>query len=180
MARPRSRVRGAKTFRRILRGMPDAMRNELAGEMQQGGAELLAAMRSRAPRGATGKLASGLTAKVYPRYLRLRVGYIGKRVNSRLFYARILEFGRRAQTVSVSRLNKGGRQAWRSRIRARQARLSRKPHDLVSVYQLRVKPLAPRRFVYGPLTNLRVVFGRRLRGAWDRALKSIAGANGND
>lgn len=160
-----STIKGSRSFRRILRAMPSVMRDQLVGELDRGGREILGAMQARAGRSRTGNLLRNLSLKLYPKSLRMRVGFVGKRANSRAFYARILEGGRRAQVVSVTRRKVAGSTLKDGRRVAHPA------------YSLRVTPLPARRFVYGPLTDLRAVFGRRMRGIWERALKAIGGGN---
>lgn len=169
-----SRVKGIISTRRLLKRIPDAIRDELATTIRGAGPELQNAIVARAPRGATGRLIAGISWKFYAATLRLSVGFVGKRTNQKLFYARILEFGRRAQTVTVHRLNKKHRKEWVGRIGAGTARGSVKPADLGTTYSLRVKALKPRRFVYSPTTNLRNVMNQRLNGIWDRALKRVS------
>lgn len=160
-----SRVKGIISTRRLLRRVPDAVKQELAQVMTSAGPELTNLMRGRAPHGATGRLAEGLNWKFYASSLKLVVGFIGKRVNERLFYARILEFGRKAQTVSVSRRRRGAQKLTRNK----------RAEDIVAVYRLKVRPLQPRRFVYSKTGNVRAVMRRRLNGIWDRVLTKLAG-----
>lgn len=171
-----SRIKGIISTRRLLKRVPDAIRDELASTIRAAGPELQNAIVARTPRGKTGRLVAGVSWKFYAATLRLVVGFVGRPTNRKLFYGRILEFGRRAQTVTVHRLSKKHRKQWVGRIGAGTARGSAKPTDLGSTYRLRVKALQPRRFVYSPTTNLRVVMNRRLNGIWDRALKRVSGA----
>ena len=167
-----SKVRGSKGFRRLLRNLPEAMRAELAKTMDAGGSELEAAIKARARR-RTGRLIAGITKRMYPKTLKLRVGFLGTpRGRAKLFYAWILEFGRKGRIVSATRRKVGVNTGLRGG--------RKKSEDIAATYPLRITPLAPRRIVTGPLTDLRVVFGRRMRGIWDRALRSIAGVDGND
>jgi hypothetical protein len=150
-----SRFRGGKSAKRLVKNIPDAMRAELAQALDEGGNELLAAMRARAPR-RTGKLESGIQKKVYPKTLRLRVGlFAATRRKLGLFYAHILEYGRKAQTVTISRGPRAGA-------------------------KMRVTALPERHFITGPLGGPRVVFRRKLKGVWERVLKQAAGGVGND
>ena len=86
-----SRVKGARKVKRLLAGIEPAMREEILGVMEAGGRELLTAMISQAP---SSRVRAALSLKVLPKSLRVRVGLIGKATNQRLFFARILEFGR--------------------------------------------------------------------------------------
>lgn len=147
-----SKIKGVRSARRLMKRIPAGMREELAQEMRAAGVELAGAMQARAPR-RTGKLAAAITWRFYQATLRLRVGYIGKPVNRRLFYAHILNYGRKAKTVQAKRRTKSGK---------------------ISTYAMRVTALAPRRFVTGPLTDLRAAFNRRLKGIWARVLQRVA------
>lgn len=160
-----SKVRGAISVRRLLQRAPDAVRAEIASTLTQAAPVLEGAMVARAPRGKTGRLIAGLGWKFYPKTLRLVVGFIGVRLNRKLFYARIVEGGRRAQVVTVQR-----RKVGRSGLRHRR----KKFEDIASTYQLRVKAREPHHFVYTPETNLRSFLATRLNGIWDRALRRIA------
>ncbi len=94
-----SRVRGALRVRNILRSLPDECQQMLVQELEAAGPKVLQRARSEAPR-RTGALKEGLGFKVYPRLGQLIVGIYGSKQKVRdLFYGRILEFGRRAQTV---------------------------------------------------------------------------------
>ena len=86
-----SRVQGARKVKRLLKAIEQAMRLEVMGAMEAGGRELLAKMKAEAP---SSRVKAALTIKVLPKTLRVRVGLIGKATNRRLFFARILEFGR--------------------------------------------------------------------------------------
>jgi hypothetical protein len=91
---------------------------------------------------------------VSKRSLRLRVGLIGRPLNRRLFFARILEIGRRAQTVNVRRsTSRGG----------------------ISSYQMRVRAMAPRPSIQSVRVKaIRDTLGGTLRGFWDRTLAQAA------
>lgn len=133
------------------------MRQELVDALEVGGNELYRAIYARAPQGKTGKLRAAINKKVYPKTLRLRVGFLGVGKGSRttVVYARILEFGRKAQSVPIRRGPRAGA-------------------------TMNVGAIAPRRFVYGPLTDIRRVMGNRLRDVWTKVLKKAAAGAGND
>ena len=86
-----SRVKGVRKVKRLLKAIEPAMRIEIMDAMQEGGRELLAKMRAESP---STRVTAALAVKAYPKTLRVRVGLIGKALNRRLFFARILEFGR--------------------------------------------------------------------------------------
>lgn len=77
------------------------MRDEMVSVLTAAGRDLSASMAAAAPalqvphRGrAAGALRAAFGFKVYPKFLKLRVGLLGKRLNQDFFYARIIEFGR--------------------------------------------------------------------------------------
>lgn len=139
------RVKGDKAFTKLIGRLPDMVREEIREQMNRTGEEQLARMQSEAPV-RTGALRGGLSAKVTPSGLRLKVGLVGKPINRKLFYGRIVEFGRKGQTVRARRA--GG-----------------KP------YLLRIKGMAPRPFVYN--VNREAIYAP-FRAIWDRALANAA------
>lgn len=139
----RSRVVGAASYRRLLKRLPEAATNQLRELLVAAGPKLIALMRSRLPT-RTGKLNAALDAKVTPSTLTLKLGLLTKALGSRFFYGHILDVGRRAQTVTVTRLHRGARSTWANRIAAGSARARSKPADLSSTYQLRVKAMKGR------------------------------------
>lgn len=149
-----SAIRGSKSFRRLLRGLPEAMRTEMADVLRKTGPAAAAIIEQRV--GATtkrrsGALLAGVKFKVFPKTLRLQAGYLGTKAGrAKLFYARILDLGRKAQTVNVTR------------------RKNAKP------YQMKVRAIVAKRFVTGSISPLRQAVGVRLNGIWDRAVRRIA------
>lgn len=98
----------------------------------------------------SGRLEKGAKWKVFPRTLRLQVGFLGtKTARSKLFYARILDLGRKAQTVTIKRGKRSGT-------------------------RLHLSAIAPKRFVTGGIGNVRDAINLRLRGVFDRALRRIS------
>jgi hypothetical protein len=175
----RRRVRGDRSFRRLLKQMPDAIRTEMLDMLDKTGDEILAVQRGAAPV-RTGAVRNALSKRLQTGLVRLRVGLVGKAVNRRLFYARIIEVGRKAKTVDVVR----GGLAAAANVRAAGGR-SKKYKALAvrmgtpGAYTLDVKPRAPHPFIVSPATNeIRNTMGGRLRGYWDRVLqKASAGAS---
>ncbi len=154
-----SRVRGVARVRSLLGRIEPAIRDEIARELRDVGGSLLSSMEDAAPV-RTGRFERALSLRLYEKTLKLSVGLIGKPANRRLFYARILEFGRKAQTVTVQRRTANGS---------------------ISTYALHVRGLPPRHTVFSPRTALRQAFNGRIKGIWDRALqKAASGATGND
>lgn len=123
LARSKSRVVGASKVRKLLRRLPDKMREEIVSALNEAGPKLLGRARGEAPR-RSGALASALAFKVYPRTLRLRLGLLTKRLNRDYFYGHILEVGRKAQTKTVRRRTSNG----------------------VIQYALRISPISPGRY----------------------------------
>jgi hypothetical protein len=160
------RVRGDRNFRNLLRRLPETVKLEVADAMDAGGTEMLEAQQAGVPR-RFGRLAAGLSKRLLRGSLRLRVGLIGKPTNRRLFYGRIVEFGRKAQTVSVNRFKPGARRAGYGPKARRGA---------VSSYQMRVPAMAPRPFMWTQRTReLRDTLGGRVTRIWERALRRAAG-----
>jgi hypothetical protein len=170
-----SRVRGVGTVRALLRKLPDAGKDEILVEMNLAGRDLAGAMRGRTPF-RTGALQAAIGYRVLTGAVRLIVGIISTpKGRSKLFYGRVLNFGRPGQgkpdVVQVRRLRAGGRAAWTDQIRAGTASPSAKPSRLVSTYAMRVGKIPAMRFVTGRYPELRRRLGDNLRAIWDRALK---------
>ena len=164
--RPRSRVRGSKAFRRLLKQIPDAVAKQMLGVLDQGGRSLRTIMRARAPLGKTGRLRAAIDYRVYPKSLRLRVGQLS-RSKKAPFYLRIQDLGRKAQTVTVDRRKVGVNSGLRHG--------RKKSEEVASRYLLRVRAMKPKRFISGGFPDLRATIGTGLRGIWDRSLRTIAG-----
>jgi len=144
----RRRIRGDRAFKKLIRRMPEAIREEMVSQLDEAGDQILAAQRAAAPR-RTGALASGLSKRLYPRSLRLRVGLIGKAINRKLYYGRIVQSGRKAQTVTARRSTASG----------------------VSSYQLRVRAMPGRPFVHSERAkSIRNTLGGRLKDFWNKVL----------
>lgn len=172
-----SGLRKSKRFRRLLRGLPEAMRSQLVGVLERGGPILQGAMRVRAPK-RTGFGVQGIKYRVYPKSLRLRVGLIDTPAGrAKRFYMRIQDLGRRAQTVTVRRRRRVASE-FDPRGILRTGRGNRKrAEDIVATYQMRVRAMAPKRFVTGKYPELRRAIGGALRGIWTRALNTLAGGS---
>lgn len=158
MPAQRSRVRGDKGFRKVLQQLPDAARKEMADVMRGIGVELVEIMQADAPKGKTGKLRQSITYKLAERSLRLRVGLITKRRGTfEPFYGRFVEFGRKAQVVNVTR-RKG-----------------------TAPYQMKVRAMAPRPYVYKRRPEVRAILRTRLQNYWSHVLSAAAeGASFDD
>lgn len=149
-----SGVKGAARTRRLLKRLPDTLRDELGRDMVRAGPQILAAARGGAPR-RTGQLQQLLTWRFYARTLRLRVGLLTAGARRGGWYGRILESGRKAQTVQVKRRTANG----------------------VIAYALRVSPIAGARYdiVEGRVRRFaRGLLGPRLNAIFDRALRKAS------
>jgi hypothetical protein len=111
--------------------------------------------------------------------MRLQVGLIGKPINRRLFYGRIVQFGRKAQTVTVARrgvfaktIPLGGRMNKYKAV-ALKNRIS-------GTYRMRVRAMAARPFVFSPRTELRAAINKRIRDFWEGALRRAAQGASDD
>lgn len=163
----RADLRGARRVKRLFRGLPDAMRDDLARVLERGGRLIVAEMQRRAPK-RTQALAAGISERVLRTTLRLRAGLIGTpRGRAKLFYGRIQDLGRKAQTVTVKRhIGNRGRFLFKGRERVQD----------FSIYKMRVRAMAPKRFITGRFPELRRIVRDQLKGTWERALRVIGNA----
>lgn len=161
------RVRG--NFKSLLKRLPDSVAEEFRQQLDRTGKTMLQRARSRVPV-RTGALKAGLSYKVLPKTLKLKVGLVGKPVNRRLWYGRIVEFGRKAQTVVVNRSGRAtsfSGHKWKRRALAA---------GVKGFYQLRVRAMQPRKFVY---SVTREQLYRPFQKIWGKALHR-AGQGAND
>lgn len=155
----RSRLKGAKGVRRLMRALPDNMRAELVHVMQDAGPKLARQMQGRAPR-RSGALAAGIKWRVQPKALKMQVGLLGtKRGRAKLFYGYILNYGRKAKTVLARRRTATG---------------------AISRYSLRVRAYPAQHFVTGAMPDLRRALETRLRAVWDRVIDRAARGAGDE
>lgn len=151
-----ARWKGLRKVRQTLKRLPDEVRGEMIVEFNQVGPEFVARIQGRTPL-KTGALRSGIKFRVLPRVPKLQVGILGTpSARSKLFYGRILEFGRKAQTKEAKRRGPGGAR---------------------STYTINVGSIAPKRFVTGAMPDLRKRVGDSLRRTYERALRKAAGAS---
>lgn len=156
MAYRKKRVQGAASVRRVMKNLPDAMRDEMVDVLEEGSIELQRLVVAATPR-RTGSLRAGIKRRVLKQSLRMQVGLLGtKKGRARLFYGRILDLGRKAQTVNVTRRKNA------------------------APYLMRVRGIQAKRFVTGRYPDVRAVIGRKLRGIWERALPKAAGGGSDD
>ncbi|WP_076071724.1 HK97 gp10 family phage protein [Sphingomonas montana] len=176
------RVKGAAGVRKLLRALPDAARDGMADVLDDYGSKVLAAMRQDVAY-KTGFLRSRLSKNLSRKSLRLKVGFIGKRANGAIklrgdqfvgkqFYGRFIEFGRKAQTVTVRRRRAGGKGLRNGK---------KKAEDIAATYQLRVRAQGARPFVFKKRAALRGGLTTSLNTYWDDVLTAAAsGASFDD
>ena len=110
MAR-RSTVRGAASFRRLLKRLPDSATEQLKTFLNAAGPILAEQMKSGLPvltsprpDRTPGALRASISYKVTPSTLNLKVGTLSAKLGrSSLFYGHILDTGRKAKNVKVTR-----------------------------------------------------------------------------
>lgn len=170
---PKRRIRGDRAFKRLIGKLPETVKGEMVVELNVLGRDQLARERSLVAK-RSGKLGNALSFKVLPATLKLKVGLLGKPINKKLFYGRIIEFGRKSKVVDVVR---GGLS---SRVRAAGGRSNRYKAlaarmGVKGSYKLKVRAMAPRHFVY---TTTRDQLAAPFRNIWQRALgRAAAGAS---
>lgn len=147
-----SKLKGHRQFRRVVQQMPDAAREEIVEAFGRAGLRAQAAMRARAKH-KTGALQQGVKYKVLPKSLRLQVGLLGtKRGRSKLFYGFVLDKGREAQTVTISRGKRAGK-------------------------KMKVSQIIGDRFVSGEYPDLRDSVVREVKPLFNRILARIGGGS---
>ena len=111
MSARRSSIKGAASFKRLLRALPDTANSRLVGFLNDAGPVLAGIMQSQLPvlssprpNRTAGALRDSIKYKVTPKTLNLKVGEISKR--DILFYGHILDVGRKAKNVKVTRGSK--------------------------------------------------------------------------
>ncbi|WP_174286635.1 HK97 gp10 family phage protein [Sphingomonas bacterium] len=109
----RSTIKGAASFKRLIKALPDTANKRLIGFLNDAGPVLVGVMQSQLPVLASprpnrtaGALRDSIKYKVTPTTLNLKVGQIAKR--DVLFYGHILNVGRKAKTVPIRRGPRAG------------------------------------------------------------------------
>lgn len=104
----RSTIKGAASFRRMLKALPDSANRQIVGFLTDAGPVIAGKMqglvpilRTPRPHRTAGAARASISWKVTPKTLNLKVGELTKK--SIVFYAHILDVGRKAQTVNVTR-----------------------------------------------------------------------------
>lgn len=155
-------ARGFREASALLERLPQAARERLGYLLAEIGAEISAAQKAAVPR-RTGHLAAGLDVELLLQELRVRMGLLTFRGgrNSR-YYGRFVEFGRRAQTVRVTRGTSASPRSWAARRKHNQ--------KVRGPYTMRVSPMAARPFVHLPGAEDRVA--RRTAEFWSEVLSA--------
>jgi hypothetical protein len=185
-----SRVDGLSGAIALLdQSIPEAARDELAVEMGILGREVLAAQRADVARD-TGSTAQALTLQLLVERLKVRIGLIrgsSSRGSRNNFVGRLIEFGRKAQTVLVTRRVKRRRIRGNGTESARRveylgAKKRRRPRSSPNAgsfigdpYKLRVRAQGARPFIAQP--ELQGAAELQLADYWAKVL-TRTGADG--
>jgi hypothetical protein len=165
-------VQGLSEAYAYLGGIPAAARHELVDEIGKISRDVLAAQRADVAKD-TGALQGKLSVQLITEQLRARVGLLGVK-NQRTgasnygkgFYGLIVEKGRSAQTVLVTRRLKR-KITGNGRTSKRQVIYQGKP------YKMKVKAMAPRPFVHKDRPEIRAE--QRLSNFWAEVLGRAGG-----
>ena len=155
----RGALKGARKVKRLLKRLPDDVRTEINDVYRAKAPEALAYMQANAP---GSRIAKAMRFRIAEKTSKLLIGLIGRKANSDLFFARILEQGRKAKTVQVKRRTKGGG---------------------TTSYALRVKAIARTRYDFVRGRAATFVFGlirQPLATVWTNALRRAASGGGGD
>jgi Bacteriophage HK97-gp10, putative tail-component len=160
---------GLELFDRLQNGARLQLQDLLKAIGREGAKQQKAAAPER-----TGALREGITFEALIDKLRVRIGLLNtKRGKSKLFYGRIVNFGRRQQTVVVQRRR---RVDGRLRLEGNRKRVS----DLVTFrsgtgagttsYTMKVRGRAPAPFIDAPGSSFEGLARNRLSEFWSQAL----------
>ena len=157
-------VDGVEAAGQMFDRLPDAAREQLGVELVILGREGLAAQKAMVAAQAydTGRLEGGLSIQLLVDQLKVRIGLIGvKRGRASLFYGRIVNFGRKAQTVIVQR---------RRRVdgKLRVARGRKMAADIAATYRLKVKARPAIPFIDAPGKSFEADAAAQLAEYWSR------------
>ena len=170
------RLDGEREVETLFDALPAAAQDELSVRLGKIGAGVLALQQALAPV-RTGKTRRSLTVKEELEKLRVKIGIFSgadlgtskRKGLSGLFYARIQNYGRRAQTVWVTR----------GTLASPKSATTRRKHNLGGLrkpYALRVRAMPGRHFV-DVQDRIGDVADRYLARFWDD-VKAKAGAGG--
>lgn len=162
------RVQGLAEQLALFDALPDAAKDELGLLIGGFALDVLGDQRQFVPE-RTGALARGLSAQSQLEQLRAKIGLLGLvKGQGKLWYGRVVQFGRRAQVVLVSRRRVGASK----RLRGGRKRAE----DIAATYSLRVSPLTARNFIYVDTGEQDAQLVNRLADFWSKSL-TRAGAS---
>jgi hypothetical protein len=168
------RVRGDRAFARLLKQLPVEVSQEAREKLRETGQMLLSRALGRVPvysgkprKGVTpGALRGGLSFRLAPVRLSLKVGLVGAAINRKLFYGRLVEFGHR--------IARGSRLPKLATIDARRGTVSYRLQQARRRQNLRRSGVPPHPFLF---TMSRQEIYRPFQRLWGEALrKAAAGA----
>jgi hypothetical protein len=152
----------------LFTALPEAAREQAADALRDIGQEALELQEALVPK-RTGFLGQGLTVAEAVNYLRVRVGFPSlKGGRNDRFYAIVMEYGRKAQTVTVRRSTIASPKTATARKRLRAGQTLRKP------YLLSVTALPARPFVHVE-DRIDQLADRLTEKFWDQALARAGG-----
>lgn len=154
----RNRLTGADAAAALFDALPEAAKGELADKLGGIAQDVLRAQRLAVLK-RTGKLSAALSIRLMIDRLKVRIGLLDMKGKNRPWYGIIVNFGRKAQTVAVTRRAPG------------QSRLRSKAASLVQRYSMRVSELPPHEFIAPPSATDDASIDSWLRDFWDNALR---------
>lgn len=156
-------ARGFRETDSYLARLPDEVRGRVGYLLAELSMEVSAAQKAAVPT-STGFLARGIDAEVMLEQLRMRAGLLAlqKGKKSNRYYGRFVEFGRRAQSVRVTRGTTVSARSASTRRRLKKGLTVRKP------YTMRVRAMAARPFIAIPGIEARIE--RRAAQFWSEVL----------
>ena len=148
----RRRLKGDRAFRRLLKQMIPAIRQECEERIEAFAKKLAAVQKASGRfRSRSGSLRNAINYQILRQSLKAKVGIIGIGLNRKLFYGKIIEFGRKG----------GGRGVKRKSLK----------------YLAGVGRTRPDHFIYGHKTE-HEEFRKGFNTYWDRVLaKASSGAS---
>lgn len=157
-----SKVQGLAEANAFMGAIPVAARHEFADMAGKIGRDVLAAQKRDVAK-RTGKLEAGLSLALLTEQLRVKVGLLGiKRGRSSLFYGILVETGRKAQTVLVTRRLK-------RKVRGNGRNGTKRPVSYEGKpYPMQVKALAARPFIHKDRPEIRAE--QRLADFWSQVV----------
>jgi hypothetical protein len=150
----RRRLKGDRSFKRLLKQMVPAIREECEKRLEEFGKEMASVQRQSGRFvNRSGSLRTSISYQVLRQSLKVKIGIIGKALNKKLFYGRIIEFGRKG----------GGRGIKR-----------KSPKYMAGVGRTR-----PEQFIYGH-SDQHESFKSSFNNYWDRVLSRASRGTGDE